>query len=244
VPPSALAWVSVERGVERLLRGHGDIVPPGGSRRYRLLANAQDKNAADGRRALKASCWPSTRCSLERRVLLHSWRCLRRPSQGMVTVLVATNNLHRDKPTRAYRGDGELTRLRDSAVRGDVQSAWDVCQLYHGIPPDSFRGRRVAQDDAVAVEWYRRAATRGHLRASGTLAAIYYTGRGVPHDFAQALHWNQPPAAAGMSEAQYLLGLMYANGQGVQRDESQAFSWFFKSAAAMVSIFRAVRRLW
>lgn len=136
----------------------------------------------------------------------------------------------RQAPTRAYRGDDELTRLRDSAVRGDVQSAWDLCQLYHGAPPDSFRGRHVAPDDAVAVEWCRRAATHGHLRASGTLGAMYYTGRGVSQDFAQALHWIQGPATAGVSEAQYLLGLLYANGQGVQRDESQAFSWFLKSA--------------
>jgi len=31
VPPSTLASVGVERGVERLLRGHSDIVAPGGS---------------------------------------------------------------------------------------------------------------------------------------------------------------------------------------------------------------------
>ena len=136
----------------------------------------------------------------------------------------------RQAPKRAYHGDDELTRLRDSAARGDVQSAWDLCQLYNGVPPDSFRGKHVAQDDAVAVEWCRRAATHGHLRASGTLAAMFYTGRGVSQDFAQALHWIQPPATAGVSEAQYLLGLLYANGHGVQRDESQAFSWFLKSA--------------
>jgi Sel1 repeat len=136
----------------------------------------------------------------------------------------------RQASKRAYRGDDELTRLRESAVHGDVQSAWNLCQLYSGAPPDSFRGRHVAQDDAVAVEWCRRAATHGHLRASGTLGAMYYTGRGVSQDFAEVLHWIQPPATAGVSEAQYLLGLLYANGQGVQRDESEAFSWFLRSA--------------
>ena len=49
------------------------------------------------------------------------------------------NNLRRDKCQNArYRGDDELTRLRDSAVHGDVQSAWTLCQLYSGFRPDSF----------------------------------------------------------------------------------------------------------
>jgi TPR repeat protein len=132
--------------------------------------------------------------------------------------------------TPSYRGDEELTRLRKSAERGDVQAAWDLCQLYSGIDLKSYHGRRVAQDDAVAVEWCRQAATHGHLRASGTLAAMYYVGRGVPQDFAQAVVWIRPPATAGVSEAQYLLGMLYAKGQGVPRDESQAFFWFLKSA--------------
>jgi len=132
--------------------------------------------------------------------------------------------------TGRYRGDVELTRLRKSAERGDAQAAWDLCTLYSGSDVESYHGRRVVRDDAVAVEWCRRAASQGHVRAGGTVGAMYYFGRGVPQDFAQAVRWTRPPATAGVSEAQYLLGLMYANGQGLPRDESQAFSWFLRSA--------------
>ena len=132
--------------------------------------------------------------------------------------------------TSGYRGDVEFTRLRKSAEGGDAQAAWDLCQLYSGSHVESYHGRRVVQDDAVAVEWCRQAASHGHMRASGTLGAMYYFGKGVPQDFAKAVLWIKPPATAGVSEAQFLLGLLHANGQGVPRDESQAFSWFLKSA--------------
>lgn len=152
----------------------------------------------------------------------------------VATTAQSSNRREQTAPTppsiSAYRGDVEFTRLRKSAERGDAQAAWDLCQLYSGSRVESYHGRRVVQDDAAAVEWCRQAATHGHMRASGTLGAMYYFGKGVPQDFARAVLWIQPPATAGVSEAQFLVGLLHANGQGVPRDEGQAFSWFLKSA--------------
>ena len=41
-------------------------------------------------------------------------------------------------------------------------------------------GKGVAQDDAEAVRWFRRAAEQGYARAQQDLASAYYFGRGVP----------------------------------------------------------------
>ena len=62
-------------------------------------------------------------------------------------------------------------------------------------------GQGVPQSDALAVEWYRKAADRGHAQAQFNLSAMYANGHGVPQDFSEALRWLRKAHAQGFEQA-------------------------------------------
>lgn len=50
-------------------------------------------------------------------------------------------------------------------------------------------GRGVRQDDAQAVQWYRKAAEQGNVNAQNNLGVMYAQGRGVRQDLVLAQEW-------------------------------------------------------
>ena len=124
------------------------------------------------------------------------------------------------------RGDFKtaLNELRPLAAKNDPNAQFLLGMLY-----DS--GKGVAQDQAVAAKWYRKAAEQKHLIAQLFLGVMFYSGQGVKQDYKEAARWLRTPAASGNDEAQFYLGSMYANGNGVKKDEAEAIRWLEKSAA-------------
>ena len=57
------------------------------------------------------------------------------------------------------------------------------------------------QSDALAVEWYRKAADQGDEEAQFNLGAIYANGQGVPRSFPEALRWLRKAHAQGYEQA-------------------------------------------
>jgi TPR repeat protein len=62
-------------------------------------------------------------------------------------------------------------------------------------------GRGVPQDDAQAVNWYRKAAEQGLAEAQYNLGLMYDNGRGVPQNYEKAYAWLSVAAAHGDNEA-------------------------------------------
>ncbi len=124
------------------------------------------------------------------------------------------------------RGDFKtaLHELRPRAAQNDPQAQFLLGMLY-----DS--GKGVAQDQAAAASWYRKAAVQHHLMAQLYLGVLLYTGEGVKPDRAEAARWFQAPAENGNDMAQFYLGSMYASGTGVKQNASEAIRWLTKSAA-------------
>jgi hypothetical protein len=83
-----------------------------------------------------------------------------------------------------------LDELRNLAGQGDADAQWQLGVLYHD-------GEGVPKDDAVAVQWFERAAEQGYVRAQSTLGAYYWAGRGVPQDYSKAYFWSQLALAQG-----------------------------------------------
>lgn len=92
-------------------------------------------------------------------------------------------------------------------------------------------GAGVAQNDADAVKWYRKAADQGLAQAQSKLAAAYMAGKGVPQDYAGAISLVRKSADQGYAEAQFNLGIRYAVGLGVPQDYIQAHKWCNLGAA-------------
>ncbi len=117
-----------------------------------------------------------------------------------------------------------LDELHPLAAKNDPNAQFLLGMLY-----DS--GKGVAQDQAVAAKWYRKAAEQKHLIAQLFLGVMLYSGQGVKRDYKEAARWLRTPADSGSDEAQFYLGSMYANGTGVKMDQAEAIRWLEKSAA-------------
>jgi hypothetical protein len=89
----------------------------------------------------------------------------------------------------------------------------------------------VAQDDAQAIDWFRKAAQQGGTEAQYNLGLVFYKGRGVARDYVQAVRWFRMAAEQGRAEAQYNLAVMYDNGRGLQKDVLYAHMWFDVAAS-------------
>ncbi|MDR2875906.1 MAG: sel1 repeat family protein, partial [Methylobacillus sp.] len=76
-------------------------------------------------------------------------------------------------------GDAELPALRALAKNGNAFAQYELGLRYES-------GWDVAQDEAAAAEWYRKAAEQGDREAAAGLGSLYADGRGVARDAAQA----------------------------------------------------------
>ena len=79
--------------------------------------------------------------------------------------------------------DGSLPSLRVRAYKGDPEAQYQMGMLYlKGVDTDA--------NPKYAVEWFRMAATQGHLAAQLALADCYIYGWGVEIDETQAEYWR------------------------------------------------------
>jgi len=88
----------------------------------------------------------------------------------------------------------------------------------------------VDNNEATAVEWYRKAAEQGHADAQFNLGLMYRYGDGVDKNEATAVEWYRKAADQGHADAQFYLGLMNRYGYGVDKNDSTAVEWYRKAA--------------
>jgi TPR repeat protein len=123
------------------------------------------------------------------------------------------------------QGHGIDPALLAKANAGDGASMLLVAQAYTA-------GSGVDQDDAIAADWYRKAAETGNIEAEIRIAECYRDGRGVTRDMVQVAVWYRKAAEQGDPTAQATLGLLYSVGQGVTRDDVEAYFWLDLAASA------------
>jgi TPR repeat protein len=116
-----------------------------------------------------------------------------------------------------------LAALLDRAEAGDADAQVQLGTAYAA-------GDGVAEDDALAVKWFRTAAEKGSAAGEYSLGEMYLTGRGVSSDLAEAAKWVKRAAEHGDARGQFNLAVMYAQGQGVPKNADEAAVWMHKSA--------------
>jgi hypothetical protein len=89
-------------------------------------------------------------------------------------------------------------------------------------------GQGVAQDQAEAVNWFRKAADQGIALAQNNLANCYSEGIGIAKNTVEAVKWFRKAAKQGNALAQANLGASYYNGH---QDYAEAYVWFSISAS-------------
>lgn len=86
-------------------------------------------------------------------------------------------------------------------------------------------------DHAQAVEYFSRAAERGHAEAKALLGHCYLVGEGVEPSLPRALDLFRAAAEEGSEYGQLYLAECYEDGQGVTPDAHEAVRLYELSAA-------------
>ena len=63
-------------------------------------------------------------------------------------------------------------------------------------------GDSVEKDLKTAIEWFEKAAAKGHAVAQNRLGVYYLYGEGVEQDLKKAVEWFKKSAALGYASAQ------------------------------------------
>ena len=108
--------------------------------------------------------------------------------------------------------------LTKKAEGGDAEAQFQLARAYE-------EGKGLAQDDALAAEWYRKAAEQGNAKAENSLGVMYALGRGVSRDKEEALRWYRKAAKKGLPEADFNVAVCYYNGDGMVLDLERAYAW-------------------
>jgi TPR repeat protein len=118
----------------------------------------------------------------------------------------------------------QLAVLLAMAEKGDALAQSKLADAY-------FIGRLgVAENQAEAVRWLRKAAAQNFANAQLNLGNCYWRGQGVDKDVTEAMKWYRKAAEQNVPEAQYNLGVGYRDGQGVPKDEGEMVKWYRRAA--------------
>lgn len=90
-------------------------------------------------------------------------------------------------------------------------------------------GTGVAQSDADALVWYRKAADQGNAAAIYNIGVMYDSGNGVPRNPAVAAEWYRQAIDKNFAPAMYNLGLLYEYG-ALKQDYALAMQLYRQAA--------------
>lgn len=92
-------------------------------------------------------------------------------------------------------------------------------------------GKGMPRDLPKALQWFLKAAEKGHAIAQHNAGVMYLGGGdGIEQNFNKAISWFNKAAAQGYVESQFNLGLMYERGEGIKQDYAKALQWYRKAA--------------
>ncbi len=128
--------------------------------------------------------------------------------------------------------DGDVVYTAESfpvflraAELGNADAQYAVAECYlHGLEEAG-----VKENDALAAEWYAKAAAQGHAKAIEGLANCYEHGRGVSEDQPKAFELHKQALAAGNYDALGSLAYCYFYGWGVEPDGEKAIEYCLKA---------------
>jgi TPR repeat protein len=120
--------------------------------------------------------------------------------------------------------NSRMQSLIDRARAGDAAAQFELGRDYED-------GKGVAQDNAKAVKWFRKAAEQDNSQAQNSLGAMYADGRGVKRNKQEAVRWYRLAAKNGLPEGFYNLAISYFNAEGVNENLHLAYVYMAIAAA-------------
>ncbi|WP_420902587.1 SPOR domain-containing protein [Sphingobium algorifonticola] len=114
-----------------------------------------------------------------------------------------------------------VNEWRPLANSGDADAQFNMGQAYK-------LGRGVPTDLPIAMEWFRKAAEKGHLRAEDNYGLLLFQ----QNRREEALPFLRRSANRGEARAQYILGTAMFNGELVKKDWVEAYALMTRAAAS------------
>jgi TPR repeat protein len=93
-------------------------------------------------------------------------------------------------------------------------------------------GHGIEKDQALAIKWFKIAASQGDAMAFNMLGRCYEHGWQLPKDESMAAACFQEAAQLKLDWGLYNLANLYATGRGVAQDDSRAFALYQQAAQA------------
>ena len=133
----------------------------------------------------------------------------------------------------------DIERLAKQANAGSAAAGTELERIASGGDPLAqnamgllfLSGEAVPRDEALAIEWFSKAAKQGNVESAHNLAVVYERSRGPARNPRAAVHWYEFAAQHGLARAQANLGYLLAEGIGTARDVAQAKMWIERAAA-------------
>lgn len=114
-----------------------------------------------------------------------------------------------------------VSEWRPLAQNGDPDAQFNMGQAYK-------LGRGVPSDLPVAIDWYRKAAAQGHMRAEDNLGLLLFQ----QGDRDRAIPYLDRAATRGEPRAQYIVGTALFNGDIMGKDWVRAYALMTRASAS------------
>ena len=127
-----------------------------------------------------------------------------------------------------YSENDEVNKKVEEAAEAGLPEAQGAMaeRCYFGVG-----GNR--KDEEKAVEWAKKAAAGGDMKATFRLAYCYeHADGGLAVDWVQAVKHYEEAAEQGCTMAMNNLGCMHRGGHNLPEDTAKSFSWYEKAAKA------------
>lgn len=125
---------------------------------------------------------------------------------------------------RAGDHPGAVAAWLPFAAQGDPDALFNMGQAYK-------LGRGVTRDQAIARDYYRKAAAKGHLPAQANLGITLFQAG----DKAEAVRWLKTAADRGEARAQYVYGIALYNGDGAPKNTGVAYGYLLRAREAKLA---------
>ncbi|WP_306569624.1 MobP3 family relaxase, partial [Faecalispora jeddahensis] len=114
----------------------------------------------------------------------------------------------------------------DTSIVSDKNTAY----LMYLVGRMEYAGEGIERNYKKALQWYKLAASGGHIHSNYCVAKMYYAGESVLQDYDQAKKWYATAAEGKDKYAYYALGKMYDTGTGVEQNDQIAAAYFAQAS--------------
>lgn len=128
----------------------------------------------------------------------------------------SVNEVKAPSPNVSFFQKNQQQALQDNPV-----GMYNLAEAY-------YHGDGVTQDHKAALQWYQKAADKGHVASQCELGIMLFKGKGGPQNVDRAFELFQS-AAPTHGKATFMLGYCHERGRGASQDFKKALSYYQKA---------------